>query len=133
MRIHPASATQCCSLSPDFILKALRPFSAKSMTPLLGCDREKSLKSHSGLTCALDGVVKFHLEEVAGVPGIAAGRGVVGDPERVQPGVVDTVPPADVDGGLPGAPMLGGRALPKRVHWGQREAEKEILMLHWPH
>lgn len=84
---------------------------------------EKSLQSHSRLTCALDGVVKFHLEEVAGVPGVAAGRGGIGDPERGQPGVIHTVPPADVDGGLPGAPGLGGRALPKGVHWGQRGRE----------
>ena len=36
-------------------------------------------------------------------------------------GIVDTVPPADVDGGLPGAPWHGDWTLPDGVHWGQRQ------------
>lgn len=55
----------------------------------------------------------------------AAGRGV-GDPERLQLRVVDAVPPADVDGGLPGAPRRGDGALAEGVHWG-REKEEEAV------
>lgn len=54
-----------------------------------------------------------------------AGCRFVGDLERLQPGVVDAVPPANVDGGLPGAPWHRGRALPEGMHCGQREGRRD--------
>lgn len=39
-------------------------------------------------------------------------------------GVIDAVPPANVDGGLPGAPWHRGRALPEGVHCGQGEGRE---------
>lgn len=65
------------------------------------------------------------MEEVPGVPDVQAGRCIVGDPEGLQAGVVDAIPPADVDGGLPAAPWHGGRAFPEGVYWGQRRASLE--------
>lgn len=64
------------------------------------------------LTGLLRSIVEFHLEEVAGVPDAPAGRRVIGDPEWPQVGVVDTVPPLDIDGRLPGAPRRGDLACP---------------------
>lgn len=64
------------------------------------------------------------MAEVARVPDVEAGRRVVGDLKRLQPGVVDAVPLADVDGGLPGAPWHAGWALPEGVNWGERRKRR---------
>lgn len=76
------------------------------------------------LTGPLSGVVELHLEEVAGVPDVEAALCGIGDHEGLQPRVVDAVPAADVDGGLPGAPRHRDGALPEGVPWGREKEEK---------
>jgi len=73
------------------------------------------------LTRSISRIIKLHQEGIPVVPDVKTRRWVVADLQRLQDGVVDAVPPLDVDRRLPSAPGNGKWALPKGMHWKAME------------